>query len=390
MSANSSAVFPPLLDTVESPRPPILRLGSPFGLLTGIGGGRPASDESLSFCYWFIFLGEEELDEEESYGFFFAAINTYISDISSAVLPPLFATVERPSPPILRDGNPFGLLTGIGGGKPASEESSLSELSDLDNFGLFLASINTYMSDISSAVFPPLLDTVESPRPPILRDGNPLGLLTGIGGGSPASESSLSELSDLDNLGLFLASLKTYISAISSAVFPPLLARVDNPKPPILRPGSPLGLLTGIGGGRPASEESLSDSYFGCLFAEIRACKSAICSAVLLPFLARVERPSPPILRTGRAIAGLFGVIGGGRPASESLVIDLDVSLFGLLFLALFKTIKSAISSAVLLPFLARVERPSPPILRFGKATGFLTGMGGGKPASESVSDGGG
>ena len=60
--------------------------------------------------------------------------------------------------------------------------------------------------------------------------------------------------------GFFLASIRTYMSPSSSAVFSPLLASVDRPRPQILRPGSPFGLVVGIGGGSPASESSLSVS----------------------------------------------------------------------------------------------------------------------------------
>ena len=113
---------------VESPRPAIFRLGSPFGIVIGRGGGKPASDESLSSRYWFMFLSEDDEDEGVG-GFFLASIKTYISPNSSAVLPPLLARVERTRPPILRPGSPFGMVIGIGGGRPASE-SSLSDYED--------------------------------------------------------------------------------------------------------------------------------------------------------------------------------------------------------------------------------------------------------------------
>ena len=49
----------------------------------------------------------------------------------------------------------------------------------------------------------------------------------------------------------------------------------------------------------------------------------------------------------------------------------------------------SAISSAVFSPSpFARVERPSPPMFNFGKTLeALLTGIGGGRPASESESE---
>jgi len=121
-----------------------------------------------------------------------------------------------------------------------------------------LASIRTCISPNSSAVLPPLLASVDKPRPPILRFGIAAGFFTGIGGGNPASESSLSLYDDSD-FGFFFASIRTYMSPSSSAVLPPLLASVERPRPPILRPGSPFGFEIGIGGGRPASESSLSD-----------------------------------------------------------------------------------------------------------------------------------
>ena len=47
ISANSSAVLPPsIFETVESPRPLKASFGRICFLATGIGGGRPASDES--------------------------------------------------------------------------------------------------------------------------------------------------------------------------------------------------------------------------------------------------------------------------------------------------------------------------------------------------------
>jgi hypothetical protein len=51
------------------------------------------------------------------------------------------------------------------------------------------------------------------------------------------------------------------ISANSSAVFYPSLATVDNPKPPIFNL-NPTGLVKGgIGGGKPSSDESDSESW---------------------------------------------------------------------------------------------------------------------------------
>ena len=245
------------------------------------------------------------------------------------------------------------------------------------------------MSPNSSAVLPPLLASVDRPSPPILRLEIAAGFLTGIGGGNPASESSLSLYEDSD-LGFFLASMRTYISPISSAVFPPLFARVDRPRPPIFRFEITAGFFIGIGGGKPASESSLSDrddSDFGLFFASCRTYISPISSAVLPPLFASVDKPRPPIFRLGIAIGFLIGM-GGGNPASESVSeFECDDYDFGF-FLASYKTYISANSSAVLPSLFARVDKPKPPIFSTGSAIGFLTGIGGGNPASESdVSD---
>jgi hypothetical protein len=83
-------------------------------------------------------------------------------------------------------------------------------------------------------------------------------LVTGRGGGKPASESDSDsdlelELGDL--ILVFLASMRAYMSPSSSAVFPPSFARVEIPKPPIAKPGilKPRGFF-GSGGGNPMSE----------------------------------------------------------------------------------------------------------------------------------------
>jgi len=109
-----------------------------------------------------------------------------MSPTSSAVFPPsVFASVERPRPPIARFKlRPAGFFGGTGGGKPMSESEELS--SDSAYFFILL-SWRTCMSPSSSAVLPfSLFATVDNPRPPIAKlNPSPFGLLTGRAGGNP-------------------------------------------------------------------------------------------------------------------------------------------------------------------------------------------------------------
>jgi hypothetical protein len=89
-------------------------------------------------------------------------------------------------------------------------------------------------------------------------------LVTGRGGGKPASESESDSDLELELcyfVFVFLASIKAYISPSSSAVFPPSFARVEIPNPPMAKPGilKPRGFF-GKGGGNPMSESD--DSIF--------------------------------------------------------------------------------------------------------------------------------